>query len=1242
LTCERCGLEGERSRFCVGCGAPLLHQCPGCGAPAEAAQRFCGECGTALREGSTAAAESLATAADAVRKTITVLFADLGGSTGFGERNDPEIARLVLSRYHALLREVIDAHAGTVAKFMGDGMMATFGIPEVGEDDARRAVQAGVVIQARFETFAAEVEAGYGELLTLRVGINTGEVVVGEADADLIGDALNVAARLEKACRPGHVLVGDETWRLTRGDIAYEALGEVTVAGRAQPVPTFEVAEQEQSAPDEVAISFLGRDAEMSRMLTALDEACVSQSARLVTVLGSPGVGKTRLARELAQRRADSTLAFELRCDRAGEATFAPIAQLIRDAAGIGDEADGHATRTAIRRLLPDAGGSDDHARVAEVLAGLVGAAPARSVEETFWAIRRLVEAVAAERPVIVVVDDIQWAGAVLLDLLEHLVEWVTEVPVLLVALARPELREVRPVLTEPGGAVSAVIALDGLDASATEALVARMLGTGQLPPGWLDRLPVSTGGNPLFVRELVRMLVDDQILQRQLDGSWALTVAAEAVEVPPTILSLLGARVERLSEAERHLLELAAVIGADFSLGALRELAGAQVPIASLLDSMRQKELVEPTGSYWGDEPVHRFHHVLIRDAAYRRLLKTTRAALHERVADWTDRAAATVMGEHEAVVAHHYEKAHGYRVELGLLDEHTLLLGRRAAELLTTAAHRALERDDLVAAGSLSIRAVALVSDGDREQRAGLLILACECLLSTGDGVAARPLVEGLGDLAGDDPRLAAWAGCLTAQLVGLTDPDGLIEAAARGQEAAAALAALGDRSGEAKARQVRAELLRRLGRVGEAEVELDLALEAARAADDRRRLTAVLGSAPDAALFGPSPVARAGGRCLDVVRLLRISTASPSVEAASSRSQAVLQALRGRFDVARSMLTVARATFEELGLAQGVAKTDLYAGMVELIAGDSFAAVAPLRSAVGDLEALDIGVDTGNAAALLARALLVTGAVDEADELATASEKLAGQSIETSMGWRIARAEVLAARGDLARAVALAEEATEIGADTDLMIDHADACAVLADVRRLAGDLEGAATARDRAQDLYEKKGATVLAGRLAQPAPGTPLMLEAQPATGEDVSKEPSRDGDLDNPSIRVLRALWRAATALLWEDVEAQIATDVVRIDNRSGLSGVRTDGSTQYLQAIRTSFGTGEVDEVEVTPLAVGGQRLSLSRVVSHVHGFEIPMLMVVEIDDARRIAFLSYHDEDDLVAAQRVLDARS
>ncbi|MBK5289540.1 MAG: zinc ribbon domain-containing protein [Acidimicrobiia bacterium] len=348
MDCAQCG-EANRdgARFCGECGAILARRCASCNAELNPKLKFCDGCGTPT----SAAAPLVAPAAsaplpDATRKTVTALFADLVGSTSFGERSDAEVARSVMARYHALLQEAIDAHGGTVAKFMGDGMMATFGIPEIAEDDAIRAVRAGVDIQDRFTAFAADVLRQHGETLGLRVGVNTGEVVIASGDADLVGDG-DVAARIEHACNPGRITVGEETWRLTRGEFGYESLGDVTVAGRAQPVAIFEVA-TDIAAAVETTAPFVGRAREMTALREAFASATTARAARLVTVLGSPGVGKTRLSRELcAATSAESdAITFEIRCDRAGDSTSRRHRLRARGSHGTG-------SRTA-RRRIPD------------------------------------------------------------------------------------------------------------------------------------------------------------------------------------------------------------------------------------------------------------------------------------------------------------------------------------------------------------------------------------------------------------------------------------------------------------------------------------------------------------------------------------------------------------------------------------------------------------------------------------------------------------------------------------------------------------------------------------------------------------------------------------------------------------------------------------------------------------------------------------------------------------------------
>ena len=1200
MECQGCRRENRAgSRFCDACGGALAVRCSACDRELSPDARFCNGCGTSAAAGGAPTQAPVATPSDsdAVRKTVTVLFCDLVGSTAFAESVDTESAREAMGRYHAMAKSVIESNGGTVAKFIGDGVMALFGVPEVAEDDADRAVAAGAALQRGFEPVRDHIGTRYGVEVGLRVGINTGEVVIDDNDADLVGDVLNTAARLESACTPGQVLVGEETWRLTRSTVGYEPLVEVTAKGKRDGLATFQLVLADDGSgfaiggfgqPD--STPFIGRDNELGRLRALFDETLAISQARLATVIGSPGVGKTRLARELGNATSGAADIVEIRCERAGTATFAPVVDLLQQVAGLDDGDTPERIVAALRDLV---GGESDADRVVELLGGFVGTARPRSTEDAFFGVRRLVEMLGSRRPLVLVIDDIQWAEPLFLDLLEHLAEWSKAAPVLIVGLARPELREIRPALTETGRRVALVVSLDGLDAAATELLAAELLGGGALPAELTAKLPSSTDGNPLFVRELIRMLVDDGVLA-QLENRWELAVDLDAVEVPPTIQSLLATRVERLPPVERRVLERASVIGPEFPLGALVELVPeiGRRDLEVVLERLRRKEQVEPTGTYWGDEPIVRFHHVLIRDAAYRRLLKGARAELHLRVGDWMDRTASGLVGEFEVATAYHFEQARLYRRQLGDDDAITTEAGKRAAGLLHVAATRALERDDLSAAAGLSRRAIECLAE-DADSLSELLVLACESVLSAGDTTTGVALVKRLGGRAQGDARLAAWATCFTAQLAVMTDPTGLQQATEQTEEAAAQFETLGDRAGLAKARIVRAGALARLGQVGAAETELDLALTAARAANDRRRITTVLSSAPVAALWGPSPVARAGGRCLDVMRLSRITADSPAVVATSSRCQAVLEAMRGRFETARSLLDASRTTSLELGLDHGLLETSLYAGIVELLADDPAAAVPHLRDAFGGLGQLGIGADAGQAAAHLARALLLQGHLGEADDLATESYALAGQNLQTAITARSAQAEILTARGDVGRALALADEAVRLATGTDLVFDHANALSTLARVRAAAGDDGGAHSSASAARKLFAQKGATVSVELTAGASKSTPFPAET--ASNSHAQGSPAEPSDEPwNEADRLFRKNTQLLTSGDLEAWEAMLDDDVRGADLRSGVRMIIENRAdvVEQMKAVGETMGPMSCD---VTTIAARGDDLVLS-----------------------------------------------
>jgi class 3 adenylate cyclase/ketosteroid isomerase-like protein len=1199
--CTACGTTNEEdARFCEGCGGSLARVCASCGVEASAAARFCRGCGAPLDSQLT----HDVSAAGPVRKTVTVMFADLAGSTGFEERVDAETAREVIGRYHVLLRSTAQRHRAGVMKYIGDGFMAVWGVPEIGADDAAHAVDAAVALQERFVELAAQVADTHGVELALRVAVNTGEVVVGAGDADLVGDALNVGARLEAECPRGRVVVGEETWRSTRGRYGYESLGQVQVKGRSAPVAVYQWLGRQSEAVD--ATPFVGRADELRRLQGVLDEAVAARVARLVTIIGDPGVGKSRLAAEFIGTQGDARV-LPARCAVEGTVALAPIVEVLR--------------ACDLETEIPTSAPERD--RLLRDLNGLTTGVPG-SVEENFWALRRFVEVLASAGPVLLVLDDIQWADTLLLDFIEHLVEWVQDVPVLVLALARPEVREIRPDLVTVSRWVSEAVHLGGLDAGATAELAAKVLGATQLPDELLRRLPSSTGGNPLFVRELIGMLAHDGVLVRQPAG-WRLTIDVDAIAIPPTIHALLASRLERLEPADRRILEIASVVGSDFPLGAVRALAdSAATGITLSLNRLRRLDLAQPTGAYVGDEPVWRFHHVLIRDVAYRRLLKSDRADLHEQLADWVATSGPSVAFDSDEMIARHLEAAHTYRRELGTLDEHTAALALRSARHYAASARRALDRDELVSAGTQAARGAALAT-ADEGVHAELLLIGCEAFLSAGDVASGAPLVDDLEHIAGDE--LAPWATCYRCQFLVYTDPERLLEVDARLQGAIDEFGRRDDPAGLAKAHRVRASARARLGRIGDCEVDLFEALIAARQSGDHRQITAALGAAPAAALWGPSPVPKAGGRCLDVVRMQRMTTAAPSLEATSLRCLAVLELLRGRPDKARTMLADARQVVADLGLRHGLMETELFAGIIESMEGDPVAAEPHFRMALEGLDALGVGADAGQAAALLAQSVLAQGRVDEADRHAAESERLAGRNLKTAIAWRAVRAEILAAQERHAEAVAMARDAVSVAAGTDLVLDHADTCLALSRVLAAAGDAKGAKTARDDADRLYAAKEVVTAIGRVVEPV----VSPSPAPPTSSRLA--------VKNQSCEIVHVMTRATSA---RDVDGAVGcfSDRLVYDDRRRISGDPIVGRDAIRAAIKRVFE--QYTHFEFRILAVRGQRLHLLRSRwSDDDGNETTTLYVNEIGDDGLLSYRGRFDEDDFEGAYRVLEER-
>jgi ketosteroid isomerase-like protein/tetratricopeptide (TPR) repeat protein len=1023
----------------------------------------------------------------------------------------------------------------------------------------------------------------------------------------------------------GDVVVGEATRRLVDALVTLEPLGSFALKGRAEAVRAHRVVSLETPAAATTA-AFVGREEELERIEAVYEEAAVRAPAtRLAVLLASAGLGKSRLIGEFGRRRGEAATVVVARCDAAGGATFAPLAEALRELLGIEAGASVDTARAAIEAALPR---DDDGARVAAGVAALLTGSPA-TPEETFFVVRRLLAGIAGTKPVVLVIDDLQWAEPLLLDLVEHLVQWGAGVPLLVLVGARPELRDVRSSLVAPGGLVSDVVTLSGLDAGAAMRLAANVIGATDLPAAVAAKVLATSEGNPLFIGELVRMLVEEGALTREGDR-WTAGTALATLEMPPTIHALLAARIERLRPDERTVLERAAVVGRHFSRSAVAALLpGAEADLDARLEALRRSELIERDTGWLLGEPVLRFHHVLIRDAAYRRLLKETRADLHERLADWIeDRIGDSTMvirgaasPEQDETIGRHLEQAHQLRRELGTLGPDGKRLGDRAAKRLASAGRAALARDDVSLAAGLLGRALGCLEPDDTA-RADLALDRCEALLAAGDVTQAATAIDELGRFTSTSPRLHAWRTCFAGQLTVLTAPEALRATANEVAAAATQLAALGDAAGEATAHYVQALALARLGQVGGCEAALDRALAAARRAGDRRRANTVLAIAPLAALWGPSPVTRASGRCLDVVRVLRITRGAPAVEAVALSCQGVLEALRGRTDAAKRMIAAAREMVEELGIAQRLFETDAFAGLLALLEEDAAAAERSLRGAYDGFRDLGLGIDAARAAALLGRALLAQGRGADAEALSHESEALAGDDLKAAIAWRGVRAAALARRGEHTAAAELASTAVEIAAATDALLDHADARLALAVALRAAGRDREADAEERRAGELWEAKGATLLAERAGRRGATSDTVRAGSERPDAGAARAPV------TPNLTVAM-LARFDAAIANRDLDAVRATfreDFEEVDHTLG-SRYGLDETMASMRGLLRSRDP----RYHVEPLATLGPTLLLARRHSGASGatsqrydvgpYENEVIQILEVDDQSLLA---------------------
>ena len=690
------------------------------------------------------------------RRVVTVVFTDVVGSTELGDQLDPESVRQIMSLYFHKMKTILEAHGGTVEKFIGDAIMAVFGVPERHEDDALRAVRAVAEMRSFLPILNDELERSWGVSIAFRTGVNTGEVVSGDpaiGQTLVTGDAVNTASRLEHAARADEILLGEDTWRLVRDGVIAEPSDPLSLKGKSNLVPVHRLLEVITDAPGlarRMQSPLVGRQDELAFLREEFERVVMDRTCRVVTVLGEAGLGKSRLVNEFMDVAVDGARVLRGRClSYGGGITFWPVAEVVRQCAEIDDRDPVDEARAKLEAVLSS---EADAAIVSERVAAAIGlSAGSSALQETFWAVRRLLEIVAADRPTVAVFDDIQWGEPAFLDLLEYVEGFLKGVPVLVLCMARPDLLEARP---SWGARVEGLLKLERLSADESGRLIGNLLGKAELPQGLEGRIAESSQGNPLFVEEMLRTLVDDELLRKE-DDAWVLVGDRMSVPTPASVNALLDSRLDRLEDGERKLIERASVIGQVFWWGAVAVLTPeeSRPGLAGRLQGLVRKELIRPDISTISDEDAFGFSHELIREAAYASLTRRSKAEMHERFGTWLEQKVGDHIEEFEEILGYHLEQACRYRDDLGRVNPSNELALRGAAHL-AAAGRSALERSDTQAAIQLLTRSLDLLPDDGADRLEALLMLS-EAYEGAGDFREARSAVDEVIARATDEER-------------------------------------------------------------------------------------------------------------------------------------------------------------------------------------------------------------------------------------------------------------------------------------------------------------------------------------------------------------------------------------------------------------------------------------------------------------------------------------------------------
>jgi class 3 adenylate cyclase/tetratricopeptide (TPR) repeat protein len=1053
-------------------------RCPGCGEENPAKFRLCGYCGAQLAP---------RVAAEEVRKTVTIVFCDLKGSTSLGERLDSESLREVLSVYFAEMRQVLERHGGTVEKYIGDAIMAVFGLPRLHEDDALRAVRAAFEMKAALRELNVRIQATWGVTLENRTGVNTGEVVAGDTASGqrlATGDTVNVAARLEQAAPDGEILLGDSTFRLTRDAVLVEPVEPLELKGKSDRVPAYRLlgVSGGEAITRRLDLPIVGRDEPYGRLLMSFGRATGDSRCEVVTVLGQAGIGKSRLIEEFVRHVGDRAQVLRGKCLSYGQGiTFWPLAEVVRQAAGIASEDSEDDARAkvwslagaehedAARRICHFMGmGASDHGRYGK--------------DELLWSARVLMEVLAGRHPLVVIFDDIHWAEPIFLDFIEQVAGTAPQVPLHIICAARHDLLEERPGFLADVGSASS-IDLPELSRDDTARVLDNLLGGARLPSSLTDRILLVAGGNPLFIEQMIAMLADSGVIREQ-DGRREFIGSQDAVPVPQNVSSLLASRLDRLLPLERGIVERAAVIGIDFQPAAIAALAPdteAETDLAMPLSALCDKRLIR-RAQVGLDVEGYRFANMLLRDAAYDRLLKRSRARMHERFADWLVEISADRVAEREEIIGYHLEQSFRYRAELGPVEESARAIGDRAAGHLGAAGSRAFDRGDMHAAASLLQRAVGLLEPGHRD-RPRLLLAAGEALGDQGQLTAAEATLDQARTAAAliGNEQVERAAELAQLHLRYVTNAASAQAGVARVQELIEILEATGDSHGLARAWRLMTYVHWTASQSGKAAEAAERAIRYARQAGDETMARQFGGALVTSMLDGPTPVDEAAAYCEAMLPQVADDRRALAV---TEQNLAHLEAMRANFDDARVRYRRSRELLEDFGYRFFAALTSLISGPVEMLADDLDAAENELRGDYETLTRLGERNYISTTGGMLAEVLYRQGRYQESAEFARFCQDVASaDDVPSQFLWRCVRAKLLARDGQQERADGLIAEATKLISGTDWLVWQGNGFMDLAEVHRLGGRTNETLDALAQARACFLAKGNVVAAKQAA---------------------------------------------------------------------------------------------------------------------------------------------------------------